>query len=77
MISFRAPLGERVEAETSTVKLLGSVGSREMTFSTQKKRNRLTDMKNKKHREERKQLVRPLLGIKSKHKLPFFKNKKK
>ncbi|XP_063918369.1 nucleolar protein 10 [Zophobas morio] len=73
----KAPLGERVEAETSSVRLLGSVGNREMTFSTHKKRNKLADFKNKKHREERKRLIRPLGGIKSKHKPPFFKNKRK
>ncbi|RZC43106.1 nucleolar protein 10 [Asbolus verrucosus] len=71
----KAPLGERVESETASVRLLGSVGSREMTFSTKKKRNKAIDMKNKRHREERKQLIRPTNGIKSKHKNMFFKRK--
>ncbi|CAH0557029.1 unnamed protein product [Brassicogethes aeneus] len=65
--SNRATLGERLESEDSTVRLLGSVGSREMTFSTRKKRDRQMDEKNKWHREERKRLVRPTHGIKSKH----------
>jgi ribosome biogenesis protein ENP2 len=73
----KAPLGERVESESTSVRLLGSVGHREMTFSTHKKRNKSSDMKNRKHREERKQLVRPVNGIRSKHKPSYFRNKKK
>lgn len=58
------------------MKLLGSVGSREMTFSTQKnKRDKLMNEKNKVHREERKKLIRH--GIRSKTKTNFFKGKRK
>lgn len=69
----RATLGERLQLEDGSVRFLGSVGNREMTFSTHKKRDNRMDEKNKKHREERKRLVRPTYGIKSKFKMGFKK----
>ncbi|XP_028130525.2 nucleolar protein 10 [Diabrotica virgifera virgifera] len=68
----KATLSERLQSEDTSVKFLGSVGNREMTFSTRKKRNMSLEEKNKKHREERKRLVRPAHGIKSKFKSKFF-----
>nr|XP_023019501.1 nucleolar protein 10 [Leptinotarsa decemlineata] len=73
----RATLGERVLAEDNSVRFVSSVGNREMTFSTYKKKNRSMDERNRKHREERKQVVRPLRGIKSKSKTNFFNRKRK
>lgn len=62
---IRAPLGERLQDDTS-IKLLGSIGNREMTFSTAKnKRDKQMDERNKRHREERKRLIRPTFGMKS------------
>lgn len=69
-------MGERLEKEDHSIKLLGSLGSREMTFSTHKnKRDKRVNEVNKKHREERKKVVR--YGIKSKGKSGFFKSKRK
>lgn len=76
LINYRATLGERLEMEDTSVKFLGSIGNREMTFSTHKKRSKLLAEKNKKHREERKKLIRPTYGINSKHK-NFFGSKRK
>lgn len=74
--SFRSALGERLQNEDFSVKLLGSVGNREMTFATNKnKRDRLMNEQNKQHREERKRLSRP--GFKSKFKSGFYKTKRK
>ncbi|CAG9771940.1 unnamed protein product [Ceutorhynchus assimilis] len=61
----KASLGDRVQSEDVTVKYL-SVGNREMTFSTRKRRDNRLEDKNKRHREERKKLMRPTFGIKSK-----------
>ncbi|XP_018577166.1 nucleolar protein 10 [Anoplophora glabripennis] len=71
----KATLGERLQVEDTSVKLLGSVGNREMTFLTHKKRNKLLAEKNKKHKEERKRLVRPTHGVNPKHKKFFSKRK--
>lgn len=69
-------MGERLEKEDFSVKLLGSLGSREMTFSTHKnKRDKRISERNKEHREERKKLIRH--GIKSKAKSGLFKGKRK
>ncbi|KAJ8963823.1 hypothetical protein NQ314_005365, partial [Rhamnusium bicolor] len=73
----KATLGERLETEDTSVRLLGSVGKREMTFSTRKKRDRMLEERNKKHREERKKLIRSTHGINSKHKSKFFSSKRK
>lgn len=56
--------------EDDSVKLLGgSIGNREMTFTTSKnRRDKLMDERNKRHREERKKLMRPTFGIRSKFK---------
>ncbi|XP_044267259.1 nucleolar protein 10 [Tribolium madens] len=70
----RTPLEERVQSETSSVRLLGSVGSREMTFSTHKKR-KFSDLKNKKHMQERKRLIRPVRGLIPNRKNPFSRKK--
>lgn len=61
-----------------SVKLLNSIGSREITFRTNKtnKRDRQINDRNRKHREERKKIVRSTFGIKSKHK-NYFSNKKR
>lgn len=59
--SNKAALGERLKTEdVSKVKLLGSVGSREMSFSTNRKK---VHEQNKRHQMERKQLIRPASGI--------------
>ncbi|CAG9825089.1 unnamed protein product [Phaedon cochleariae] len=73
----KASLSERLAAEDTSVKLVNSVGNREMTFSTRKKRNASIDERNKRHREERRKLVRPTHGIKSSHKSKFFSAKRK
>lgn len=70
-------MGERLETEeSSTVRLLGSVGNRELTFSTRKKRNTNIDERNKRHKEERKKLVRPF-HFKTKFKSRSFGGKRK
>lgn len=72
----RSALGERLEKEDFSVKLLGSVGSRQMTFSTHKnKRDKLMNEKIKEHREERKKLMRH--GIRGRVKSNFYKSKRK
>lgn len=68
----KVSLGERLNSEDVSVKLLGSVGNREMTFSTQKKRKSKLEEINKRHRDERKRLIRPTFKIKSKRN-PFNK----
>ncbi|XP_057667516.1 nucleolar protein 10 [Diorhabda carinulata] len=73
----RAPLSERLKEEDASVKLLGSVGNREMTFSTRKKKNFSLEEKNRRHREERKRLVRPGFTIKSKYKTKFSGGKRR
>lgn len=73
---FRASLSERLSNEDTSVRLLGSVGNREMTFSTRKKKNFSLEEKNRRHREERKRLVRPVHGIKSKFKSKFGGNRR-
>lgn len=63
----RTSLGERLRHEDSSVRLLGSVGNRELTFSINKNRRyKEMEEKNKRHREERKRLVRPVSGIRFK-----------
>ncbi|KAK9888756.1 hypothetical protein WA026_000981 [Henosepilachna vigintioctopunctata] len=59
-----APLGERLNTDDANVKFIGSIGNRELTFAT-KRRNtyRTSELKNKKHREERRALVRSTKGI--------------
>lgn len=62
-----------MKKEDYSVKYL-STGSREMTFSLRaKKRENRMEEKNKKHREERKKLIRPGFGVKSKPKTRFTK----
>lgn len=58
-------LGDRLESEEGQkVKTLGSLGNREMTFSTvRNKRDRTMNERNQRHREERKKLMRPTFGI--------------
>lgn len=74
--SSRESLGERLETEDSSmIKLLGSVGNREMTFSTRKKRNNI-DERNKKHKEDRKKVVRPF-NFKTRYKSSSFARKRK
>ncbi|XP_030753582.1 nucleolar protein 10 [Sitophilus oryzae] len=68
----KVSLGERLNSEDVSVKLLGSVGNREMTFSTQKKRKSKLEEIKKRHRDERKRLIRPTFKIKSKRN-PFNK----
>ncbi|CAG9853709.1 unnamed protein product [Phyllotreta striolata] len=53
----KASLSERLQNEDTSVRLLGSVGNREMTFSTRKKRPTKFDEKNR-HIEERKRVAR-------------------
>ncbi|KAJ4433879.1 hypothetical protein ANN_16192, partial [Periplaneta americana] len=69
----RASLGERVQQEgRDRVRMLGSTGNREMTFNTGQKDRSRTHEQARKHREERRQLLRPaknLPGLRSKHKL--------
>lgn len=68
----KSSLGERLNTEGSNVRMVGSIGNREMTFSTGKrKRDRNIDEKNKRHHEERKQLMRPTFGMRSKK--PMFR----
>ncbi|XP_060521201.1 nucleolar protein 10 [Cylas formicarius] len=50
-------LGERLEDE-SQVRMLGSIGNREMSFSTVRKSNRTVEIRNKRHVEERRRIVR-------------------
>lgn len=65
----RSSLGERLQEEDTTVKLLGSVGNREMSFSTGKsKRDKLMDERNRRHREERRKVLRPAFGMRGKFK---------
>ncbi|GLV38829.1 lethal (2) 34Fd [Carabus blaptoides fortunei] len=60
----KTSLGDRLKNEDSSVKLLGSVGNREMTFSTRKDhRERMIEERNKRHREERRQVIRPITSI--------------
>ncbi|XP_050312689.1 nucleolar protein 10 [Anthonomus grandis grandis] len=66
-----APLGERAAKEEVQVRFL-SVGNREMTFSTRKKReNSRGDVNNKRHLAERRKLVRPAFGMRSSKKSGF------
>ncbi|XP_066258416.1 nucleolar protein 10 [Euwallacea similis] len=68
----KASLGKRIQHEDISVKYL-SVGNREMSFSLRKVRDNKIEERNKKHREERKKLLRPVLSIKSKFKSRFNK----
>ncbi|ENN72903.1 hypothetical protein HUJ04_003214 [Dendroctonus ponderosae] len=70
----KAPLGERVANETDSVKY-NSVGNREMTFSTRKRRDNRVEESNKRHKEERKKVVRPAFGFKAKQKPRFNRRK--
>lgn len=64
--------------EDSSVRMGGSIGNREMTFSTMKQRRyKEVDERNKKHQQERKQLVRSTKGIKFKHNPFLWKNKQR
>ncbi|XP_044727447.1 nucleolar protein 10 [Chrysoperla carnea] len=56
-------LGERLQEDTSNVRLLGSVGNREMKFTTKRKSLKAIELRNQRHREERKKLIRPAKGI--------------
>ncbi|KAK4880078.1 hypothetical protein RN001_008224 [Aquatica leii] len=52
-------LADRLQNEDNSVRLLGSVGNRELTFSINKPRRfKAMEEKNKRHREERRNLVR-------------------
>nr|CAD7444433.1 unnamed protein product [Timema bartmani] len=66
-------LGERVKREGhDSVRMLGSVGNREMTFSVRKEQRRLKEEKDAQHHyEERKKLLRPAKGLQTKP-LPKF-----
>ncbi|XP_023703334.1 nucleolar protein 10 isoform X2 [Cryptotermes secundus] len=69
-------LGERVQQEgRDTVRLLSSMGNREITFAVGKKQRILkTREQGKKHHEERRKLLRPaknLSGLRSKQKFIF------
>ncbi|XP_022914298.2 nucleolar protein 10 [Onthophagus taurus] len=67
----KASLAERLQNEDSSVKM-HSFGNRQMTFSVSSKaREAAINEKNKRHREERKKLVRPTFGIKSSKKKHF------
>lgn len=64
-LALKTSLGERLEHEDNSVANIGFSGNREMTFSTRKvKRNEKEEEKMKKHRQERKQLIRPARGLK-------------
>ncbi|XP_012256477.1 nucleolar protein 10 [Athalia rosae] len=74
----RVSLGQRLhDEETNNVRMLGSLGNREMTFSTKKiKRSGYSEEQIKKHREERKRLSRPAGKIGSKLKPKFWNGKR-
>ncbi|XP_067007575.2 nucleolar protein 10 isoform X2 [Anabrus simplex] len=69
-----APLGERLKSEgKSTVRMIGSVGNREMTFSIKKESNKSREeRKAKEHHDERRKLMRSAKGIQSKLKPKFW-----
>nr|CAH7756455.1 unnamed protein product [Callosobruchus chinensis] len=52
----KASLGDRLRTEDNSVRLLNSVGNRELTFKVHKKKYSRADEKNKQHREERKRI---------------------
>lgn len=63
---LKTSLGERLQQEENSVKIIGFSGNREMTFSTKKvKKNMKEEEKMKRHREERKKVSRPARGLKS------------
>lgn len=70
----RAGLGKRLAAsKPAQVKTVGGLGNCQMTFSTERKKNnydRKRQMELKKHREERKRVIRPTtsLGLRKTHK---------
>lgn len=74
----RASLGERLRnEEANNVRTLGSLGNREMTFSTRKiKKSGHSEEQIKKHREERKRLSRPAGKIGNKLKPKFWNGKR-
>ncbi|XP_017782995.1 PREDICTED: nucleolar protein 10 [Nicrophorus vespilloides] len=60
----KVALGERLKEEEVNTVTLDSMGNRQMSFTVQKsKRDRAMDERNKRHREERKKLVRPTFGL--------------
>lgn len=62
-------LGERLKDEDkNSVKFLRGIGNREMTFSI-RKHNKYSaiEEKNKRHKEERKRLIRPITSIRGRH----------
>lgn len=65
----KAPLGARVEKETKKpeVQMISGLGNRQMVFSTEKKPSRgqlKRQEEMKKHREERKKVIRPTTNLK-------------
>ncbi|KAK5646790.1 hypothetical protein RI129_005254 [Pyrocoelia pectoralis] len=59
----KSALGERLAGEDTSVRLLGSVGNRELTFTLNKyKRHKEVEERNKRHRDERKRIVRLVPG---------------
>ncbi|KAF5275587.1 hypothetical protein FQA39_LY06699 [Lamprigera yunnana] len=59
----KTSLAERLHSENTSVRMLGSVGSRELTFSINKpKRFKAIEEKNKRHRKERQNLARIVPG---------------
>ncbi|KAL3281005.1 hypothetical protein HHI36_004229 [Cryptolaemus montrouzieri] len=72
----KTALEDRLKLEDTKVNI-GLVGNREMTFSTKKRSRNSSALedRNKKHRQERKSLVRPAKGIPFKKNSNFFRKK--
>uniref|UniRef100_A0A6M2DIP1 Putative nucleolar protein 10 n=1 Tax=Xenopsylla cheopis TaxID=163159 RepID=A0A6M2DIP1_XENCH len=66
--SNKKSLGDRIREESADFKTLGSLGRREMTFSTYKKKDAKTLENMKKHRDERRKVIRPTTSIHTKKK---------
>lgn len=66
----RASLGDRLTREVQPeVTNIGGLGNRQMVFSTEKKISRSAQRRQeemKKHREERKRVIRPITSLKLK-----------
>lgn len=70
--NFRSSLGERVSRDQVVKFTATGSGNRQMTFSTQKvpKDIRQREMEMRKHREDRKRVIRPTTSLRLKKYIP-------